>query len=635
MIRILVVDDQVEILALTRRSLEAAGYSVSTAESGEAALREIQERGPFDLYLLDVVLPGISGYELCRNIREDFGLPDTPILFMTAERGGTEDLVQAFQSGASDFLRKPVDSRELLARVQMLLKLRKAIQGAQLTNERLRILVDERTKVLQETFQELKNQRDLFERVVQGIPAAVVLVSDGGWILSANQECSRLFGPIERQTPLQHGPLAGLLAVQEEKSGAKEPIWLETCEGRRLFEVEKSPLVSDVPETLYYLRDITEQQRVLEESTMRVVEDLVEDLQGEIQTLKAELHGRYQISNFVGTSAPVAKIHRAVNQLRGSNVPVLVRGESGTGKELVARALHYDGPRAHGPFVPVHCGAIPKDLAESEFFGHVQGAFSGATQGSLGLFARAEGGTLFLDEIGEMPLPIQAKLLRFLESGEVRPVGSSEVRNVKTRLVFATNKDLKKMVREGTFRADLLYRLDVVSIYIPSLRERPEDLPRLAEHFLKKHQLLSEVQKDFIGISREVLAIFEAHDWPGNVRELENVFVRAMAIAPGPVLQVEDLPRDLLRYRTKRTRRGGGRSQVGEGLGDSLPQPKEEPRILLPHLPTRKREAEKKAILEALKKSGGNKPQAAKILGIGRSSLYRKLKAFGISQFGS
>jgi DNA-binding NtrC family response regulator len=632
MIRILVVDDQVGILTLTRRSLEEAGYSVSTAESGEEALVEIEKKGAFDLYLLDVVLPGISGYELCRHVREEFGLPDTPILFMTAERGGTEDLVRAFKSGASDFLRKPVDSRELLARVQMLLKLRNAMQGAHLTNERLRILVDERTKVLQETFQDLKKQRDLFERVVQGLPAAVVLVSDGGWILSANQECSRFFGPIERQTPLQHGPLASLLSAQGESSDSG-PVWLETLRGRRLFEIEKTPLVSDVPETLYHLKDVTERQLLLEDSTRRVVEDLVEDLQGEIQTLKDELHGRYQISNFVGNSAPVAKIHRSVNQLRGSNVSVLVRGESGTGKELVARALHYDGPRAGGPFVPVHCGAIPKDLAESEFFGHVQGAFSGANQANIGLFSRAEGGTLFLDEIGEMPLQIQAKLLRFLESGEVRPVGSSEVRHVKTRLVFATNRDLKKMVSEGSFRSDLLYRLDVVSIHVPSLKERLEDLPRLAEHFLRKHQLLSGIQKDFIGISREVLTIFEAHDWPGNVRELENVFVRAMAIAPGPVLQVEDLPKDLLRYRLNPLQSSG---QGQEKRGGSNPNSAGErslgePRILLPHLPTRKKEAEKQAILEALRKSGGNKPNAAKILGIGRSSLYRKLKAFGIN----
>ena len=633
MIRILVVDDQVGILTLTRRSLEEAGFSVSTAESGEEALIEIERKGAFDLYLLDVVLPGISGYELCRHIREEFGLSDTPILFMTAERGGTEDLVQAFKSGASDFLRKPVDSRELLARVQMLLKLRTAMQGAQLTNERLRILVDERTKVLQETFQDLKKQRDLLERVVQSLPAAVVLVSEGGWILSANQECSRLFGSIERQTPLQHGPLAGLLLAGGEGS-KKGLVWLETLRGRRLFEVEETPLVSDVPETLYHLKDVTERQRLLEESSKKVVEGLVEDLQGEIQTLKDELHGRYQISNFVGTSGPVAKIHRTVNQLRGSNVSVLIWGESGTGKELVARALHFDGPRAGGPFVPVHCGAIPKDLAESEFFGHVQGAFSGATQANLGLFARAEGGTLFLDEIGEMPLQIQAKLLRFIESGEVRAVGSSEVQHVKTRLVFATNRDLKKMVHEGFFRADLLYRLDVVSIHVPSLQERPEDLPRLAEHFLRKHQLLSGTQKDFIGISHEVLAIFEAHDWPGNVRELENVFVRAMAIAPGPVLQVDDLPKDLLRYRTK----GAEIAAQGQGLGlggsskvGGMGTPTEEPRILLPHLPTRKKEAEKQAILEALNKAGGNKPHAAKILGIGRSSLYRKLKAFGIN----
>jgi DNA-binding NtrC family response regulator len=281
---------------------------------------------------------------------------------------------------------------------------------------------------------------------------------------------------------------------------------------------------------------------------------------------------------------------------------VLIQGESGTGKELVARGIHAASPRSSSQFVPVDCGALPETIIESELFGHEKGAFTGAV-GSPGLFRMADGGTLFLDEIGEIPLNVQAKLLRALQNKEIRPVGASNTVPVDIRVISATHRDLADMVSTGAFRADLYYRLNVVRVDIPPLRDRSEDIPLLVHHFLDKHRTANSRVE---GIEDEALEVLVESEWPGNVRELENVIESAFALAPGPRLRVADLPR------TRRlvTRRS---DPTLAGIPTSL-------------------EAYECSVLErALRESGGDASAAASLLGIGRSTFYRKLAKHGLT----
>jgi DNA-binding NtrC family response regulator len=320
-------------------------------------------------------------------------------------------------------------------------------------------------------------------------------------------------------------------------------------------------------------------QRAMEESRLR----------REVSRLA---RGDGGVPGLVGASRAMREVLALIARVAPSPLPVLVSGESGTGKELVARAVHRaSGP---GPFVAVNCAALPNDLLESELFGHERGAFSGAVKDKPGLFEAADGGVLFLDEIGDLPLALQPKLLRALESGEVRRVGSTSTRTVKTRVIAATNKDLDAQVREGLFREDLFWRLNVLSIHVPPLRERPADIPLLVEHFAAG-----------VAVTAEAMARLLAHSWPGNVRELRNTLERAVTLRGGDAIGLQDLPAALA-------------SAPREGL---LTLGAEQ------RLPLR--DVERSYILMVLEGAGGNKSRAAEILGLDRKTLYRKLEEFG------
>ena len=333
--------------------------------------------------------------------------------------------------------------------------------------------------------------------------------------------------------------------------------------------------------------------------------------------LEDELRGRGGGGELVGQSLGMHALHRTLRSLRHNQSVVLIHGESGTGKELVARALHRASPRADGPFVPVDCGALPESIIESELFGHEAGSFTGA-RGAPGLFRMAAGGTLFLDEIGELPPGVQAKLLRALQSKAIRPVGGTGEIPVDLRVVSATHRDLDAMVAEGTFRLDLLYRLAVVQIEVPPLRERREDIPLLAHHFLRKHGMdagLRPVPRG-VGLEDEALDALVAYDWPGNVRELENVIESALALAPGPRLRLGDLPLP----------------RPGLRLGDPpLARPgRGGPDVAAAGVPLSLEAYERRALERALAEAGGDVPRAARRLGLGRSTFYRKLAKHGL-----
>ena len=314
------------------------------------------------------------------------------------------------------------------------------------------------------------------------------------------------------------------------------------------------------------------------------------------QELERELRDRTPAPELVGNSPRMRALKRTIASLRHNQSRVLIHGASGTGKELVARAIHAESERHDRPFVPVDCGALPESIIESELFGHERGAFTGAL-GSTGLFRMAQGGTLFLDEIGELPTHVQAKLLRALQQGEVRPVGAAEPVSVDIRVIAATHRDLDAMVSEGTFRTDLYYRLNVVRIPVPSLGERCEDIPLLVHHFLAAYRRpLYPIE----GIDDDALQLLVEHDWPGNVRELENTIESALALAPGPRLRLADLPI---------ARRGGVRTGG----------------VLDLELPLSLAAYERSALERALRETGGDATEAARLLGIGRSTFYRRL----------
>jgi two-component system response regulator HydG len=296
----------------------------------------------------------------------------------------------------------------------------------------------------------------------------------------------------------------------------------------------------------------------------------------------------------------VREVLQLVKQAGRVTSNVLILGESGTGKEVVARGIHYYGLNADEPFVPVDCTAISANLFESELFGHVRGAFTGAVDNSEGLLRSAGSGTIFLDEITEMPITMQAKLLRAIQEHEVRPVGSSQVHPFGARIIAATNRDPKAAVDGGLFREDLFYRLSVIPIRVPPLRERREDIPLLVQHFISSFSVEGVPAK---AASAEVLDLLRRYDWPGNVRELENCIERCCALGSGAVIKIDDLPEQMV-----------GTAPARPGLD----------------LHARKEDAERDAIVEALEQTGGNRSRAAKLLGMGRSTLYRKMVQLGI-----
>jgi len=316
----------------------------------------------------------------------------------------------------------------------------------------------------------------------------------------------------------------------------------------------------------------------------------------------------------IGRSPEMEKIYRILSKVAQTTHPVLILGESGTGKELVARTIHAYGPNSQKPFLPVDCGSLVPTLIESELFGYVKGAFTGANRSKDGLLISAEGGTVFLDEIGELSLDLQAKLLRALQEKEVRPVGANHRVPIKARIVAATNRDLAAMVEKGSFRKDLFYRLNVVNLRLPPLRDRREDIPLLAAHFLDR---ISREHGRKFTLSDEALRIMMRHNWPGNVRELENSVERACALSSGPVLQLGDLPTQLQQQglEERRTVSSGGEETGSAGT---------------PEVKTLA-DLEREAILGAIRTLNGDKLKAARLLGIGKTTLYRKLKEYGIA----
>jgi DNA-binding NtrC family response regulator len=326
-------------------------------------------------------------------------------------------------------------------------------------------------------------------------------------------------------------------------------------------------------------------------------------LKSENRILREKIKSKHGFGSIVGRSPEMEKLYRIVAKAAYSTHPVLILGESGTGKELVARSIHFSGPFRDKPFIPVDCGSLVPTLIESELFGHTKGAFTGAQQAKDGLLAIADGGTVFLDEVGELPIDLQAKLLRAIQEKEIRPIGSTKHLPINVRILAATNRDLEEAVSQGTFRRDLYYRLNVLSLRIPSLRERRQDIPLLAAHFLERQSSANGFERT---LSDDALKAMLAYDWPGNVRELENCVERACAFTSGPVIHLSELP-----------------AAIHQLQYESIPLNAGASSKIMPMS-----EIERQTILNAIAQLNGDKLKAARVLGIGKTTLYRKLKEY-------
>lgn len=335
------------------------------------------------------------------------------------------------------------------------------------------------------------------------------------------------------------------------------------------------------------------------------------DLRVEVEHLRAEVRGRYRFDNLIGTTSAMQRVYDLVSAVAATDALVLLTGPTGTGKELLANAIHYNSPRKDAPFVRLNCAALPEGILESELFGHERGAFTGAIRQHRGRFEQADGGTLLLDEIGEVPLTVQAKLLRVLESGELQRLGGLHTLSVDVRVVAATNRDLRKEVRSGRFREDLFYRLNVFHIPVPALQARLGDIPLLVDHFVEKYA--THHHKAVHGLSPHALDQLQGHDWPGNVRELEHIIERAVLLAAGPVIESIDLPPPEGGQDPSDNDQGGLQLDYEGSLPDML------------------REAERQLIVDALRLEQGVQARAARRLGISRSNLNYRIQKLEIA----
>jgi DNA-binding NtrC family response regulator len=356
---------------------------------------------------------------------------------------------------------------------------------------------------------------------------------------------------------------------------------------------------------------LEELSTVLERSAQRRAFDI------QSRKLRDRLRSGTDTSDLIGRSPAMEKLYRILSKVAFSSHPVLILGEAGTGKELVARSIHHNGPASNKPFIPVDCGSLVPSLIESELFGHVKGAFAGAQKTKSGLLASADGGIVFLDEIGELSLDLQARLLRALQEKEVRPIGTNESVPMTARILAATNRDLPAMVESGFFRKDLFFRLNVVNLLIPPVRERKSDIPLLAANVLERIKREKSIPYTF---SDDALHQLMDYDWPGNIRELEHAIEHACALSSGPLLRVIDFPTQMQNHLRSNAQDAEERS----GNGPENHHPSNNVRSIA--------EMERQAIIDTIRQLNGDKLMAARLLGIGKTTLYRKLKEYGLDE---
>jgi two-component system response regulator HydG len=559
--RVLVIDDEESIRFTFEDFLADAGYEVATAADFSSALARLDE-SDFDLIFADIILGGRSGLDVIRVVRER-GFSSQVVVITGAPH--IDSASEALRLGAFDYISKPVDQETLLHVAKTALKHKR--------------LVDEKEKY-----------RSDIEAIFRSVKDGIITVDEGLKVVEVNEAAEKICG-VKRDergnafSAVRTDCTKKCLQALAETIERKAPAQTDRLECGRTRIPGQVVSISTSP-----LRD----HQGISSGAVMVVRD-----ETRLAGLERDLGERQRFHNLIGRSHRMQKVYDLIETLADLQTTVLITGESGTGKELVAEALHYKGGRSARPLVKVNCAALSDSLLESELFGHVKGAFTGAVKDKIGRFERADGGTIFLDEIGDISPQTQLRLLRVLQEMEFEKVGDSTPVRVDVRVIAATNKDLSEKVRKGEFREDLYYRLKVVEIGIPPLRERPEDIPYLTDHFISKFN--AKLSREVRAVSADVKKIFMEYQWPGNVRELEHTLEHACILCAAGTVTRGDLPSYF--------REISGAGTLG-GATDERDEVAE--------------------ILAALEKTAGNKVKAARLLGIDRKTLYRKIDRYKI-----
>ncbi|MFV9690133.1 MAG: sigma-54 dependent transcriptional regulator [Desulfobacteria bacterium] len=563
MVRILVIDDEEGIRFTFRKFLSDKGYTVVTSKTFKESLARIGE-ADFDLIITDIVLEGRNGIDILREVKERN--PFCPVVMITGYPD-IETAAEALRLGAFDYLIKPVVKDRLLRVATM------ALQHKAVVDEKERYRLN-------------------LEAIFGSVKDAIITVDNELVVVEVNEAAKSICGfshhvtgkGFASQLKSCNGKCLEALKETIDKKQPVERCRIECSNNKwpgQVVTITTSPLIS---------------RRGVFSGAVMVVRD-----ETHLVSLERDLRKRRQFHGIIGKSDKIQKVYSLIEDLCGVETTVLITGESGTGKELVAEALHHGGVRSNKPLVKVNCSALSENLLESELFGHVKGAFTGAVQDRIGRFRRAGGGTIFLDEIGDISFSTQLRLLRVLSEKEFERVGDSTSVKVDVRIVAATNQDLREKVRQGEYREDLYYRLRVVEVTLPPLRERREDLSLLVDHFLKKFN--QQFNKNIAAVSSDVMKLFMDYPWPGNVRELEHSLEHAFVLCRQSIIGVNDLPPEFKEIaKTK--------ASLSEDEKEDATQ----------------------ALLQALEKTDWNKAKAARLLGISRQTLYRKIELYNIVQ---
>ncbi|MFZ5997868.1 MAG: sigma-54 dependent transcriptional regulator [Nitrospirota bacterium] len=561
--RILVIDDEESIRFTFESFLSEEGFEVITAEHFEGAIEKI-DSASFDLIFVDILLGDKNGIDLLWEIKQRN--LNCAVVIITGYPN-IETASEAVRLGAFDYIPKPVKQDRLLSVTRL------ALQHKMLNDEKERY-------------------RAHLEAIFRSVKDAIVTVDQGLQVTHLNEAAKKLCGlssnDIGKVVKLRSEVLTATCSKALQTTIAKrQPVELSRVEcvhgdgPVQVFDISTYPLLDG--------------QGAFSGAVM-VIRD-----ETRLAGLERDLRKRQQYYNIIGKSEKMQELYSLIEELADVQTTVLITGESGTGKELVAEALHYRGSRSSKPFVTVNCSALTESLLESELFGHVKGAFTGAVKDKVGRFQRADGGTIFLDEIGDISPRMQLRLLRVLQEREFERVGDSTPFKVDVRVVAATNRNLREKVKRGEFREDLYYRLKVVELSLPPLRERRDDIPLLVNYFMKKFS--KKLNKDIGAVSSDVLRILVDHDWPGNVRELEHTLEHAFILCRGATITVNDLPPDFKESHKRKAL-----------------------------LSTERNVDEPSVILQALERAAWNKAGAARLLGISRRTIYRKIKEYNLAR---
>jgi two-component system response regulator HydG len=642
--KILIIDDEPSTLNMLRLLLSTYGYTVLSAENGERGLEVFLAERP-SIVLTDVRMPGMDGIEVLKKMKET-GV-NAEVIVVTGH-GDMDTAVRSLQHDASDFINKPIQKQALevaLRRAEEKIELRRQLDDH---TRNLQKKVEEATADLARSVRQLntlfeisqsigemaslKEIIDLLRDRIQSITrlrchallilnihgTGIVEADGGGNRVKITEDLVDLIRELREVRFLGHEETTKLLRPDPEAE----------TEAESKAKLEPAPSAQDMalipiarkgePPVGAALAGV---DRSGAEDELRLAVLLLSIAAGairrsvvqeeEMSTMRRMIDGQERFGDLIGRHARMAEIFKLVATVADSDATVLIQGESGTGKELIARRIHELSTRRKGPFVAINCAAFPQTLLESELFGHEKGAFTGAIHAHRGAFEQARGGTIFLDEIGEISVTAQVKMLRVIQFREVHRVGSEKALKVDVRILAATSRNLRKAIEDGDFREDLYYRLHVIPVMLPPLRERMSDLPPLADHFLRK--LREGSRKAVSSIDTAAMAILMNHDWPGNIRELENVMEHAFVLASTDTVSTRDLPAYLRESREKSegSTKGPGEMEGQNGL-EGLD------------------DMEKEHLIRILDQCGGNKIQAANKLKISRSTLYRKLQQYQI-----